>query len=156
MWTIGSYITIKIPITFLASWDSNWNTGLTSSTCIHAYAVCKHSHVVWKWHAENCSLVRTTMAIDKSGLDSSSTSLTWRHRVEKTGKACLPFFFFLNSKKLHSCKHILWARWAIKTSIIPDSYKKYMSWLELMICCANLKPFVISSFSFHETELVRN
>lgn len=54
-------------------------------------------------------------------------------------------FFFFYSRKPHFLKNLLCEfRWASKTLVVPDSYKKYMFWFELETCYANLKLFIIT------------
>jgi hypothetical protein len=60
-------------------------------------------------------------------------------------KVSICLHFFLDSRKLHFLKSIFCGfRWTSKTPVIPGSYKICTSWLELEICCADLKPFVIT------------
>jgi hypothetical protein len=52
--------------------------------------------------------------------------------------------FFLDSRKFHPSESALCRfRWASKTLTIPDSYKRYMSWLELKIYYKNFRYFTI-------------
>jgi hypothetical protein len=56
---------------------------------------------------------------------------------------CLILFFY--SRKPHFLKSIFCGlRWASKTSIVSDSYKRYRPWIELETCCADLKSFAIT------------
>ena len=60
----------------------------------------------------------------------------------------MEIFFILDSREPLLSKSILCgSRWASKTSVVLDFYKKCMLWLELEICCADLKSFIITLHS---------
>jgi hypothetical protein len=52
---------------------------------------------------------------------------------------------FLLFKKTPSLKSVLCGtRWTSKIQVVPGSYKRYMPWLELETCYADLKLFIIT------------
>jgi hypothetical protein len=54
-------------------------------------------------------------------------------------------YLFWIRGNFHFLKSVLCgSRWTIKTPAVPGSYKKYTSWLELEICYAYFKLFVIT------------
>jgi len=64
----------------------------------------------------------------------------------------LEFFFFLDSRKSHSLKSVLYGpRWASKIPAVSGSYKRCTPWLELETCCVDLKLFSITLRSLETT-----
>jgi hypothetical protein len=57
----------------------------------------------------------------------------------------IKLFFYYYSGKLYFLKNTLCGlRWASKIRVVPDSYKRCTSWLELETYCADLKSFAIT------------
>ena len=60
----------------------------------------------------------------------------------------MEIFFILDSRESLLSKSVLCGfRWVSKTSTVLGFYKKCMLWLELEICYADLKSFIITLYS---------
>jgi hypothetical protein len=66
-------------------------------------------------------------------------------RKVNSGKQTWPDITLFYLRKPYFLKSVFYRfRWTSKISIVPDFYKRCISWLELETCCADLKPFNIT------------
>jgi len=93
----------------------------------------------------NLNLCLLILTPNKSNITSIPINEAIKGECRQSIYIYIYILFFGFEETLFSKSVFYGLRWASKTPAILDSYKRCTFWLEFKTCCADLKPFIITS-----------